>query len=108
MLLGAESLRDLVDFALLVSLPGIVALSWVAGRLLGVRRSWTTTLASGLIGWVTGVGLSLAIANEQVTPSAGFTRNVWLFSGTFTMSATVWIELLARPGALARAQRGLT
>ena len=108
MILAAQSLRDLIDFAVLLSLPGVLVLAWVVGRLLGVRRSWTTTLLSGLIGWVGGVALSLAIASQRTDMSEGFTRNVWLFSTLGVMSASVWIELLAKPGTLARAQTGLT
>jgi ubiquinone biosynthesis protein len=83
-------------------------LAWLVGRLLGVRRSWTTTLLSGVIGWVGGVALSLAVASQRKDMSEGFTRNVWLFSTLGVMSASVWIELLAKPGTLARAQTGLT
>jgi ubiquinone biosynthesis protein len=108
MIVAAESLRDLVDFALFASLPGILVLSWVTGRLLGVRRSLGTTVLSGLLGWAGGVALALAIADQRATPAKGFTRNVWLFSALGVMSASVWIELLARPGALARAQSGFT
>ncbi|HEV8206055.1 MAG TPA: AarF/UbiB family protein [Acidimicrobiia bacterium] len=108
MILAAESLRDLIDLAVLLSLPGVLVLAWLVGRLLGVRRSWTTTLLSGLIGWVGGVALSLAIASQRKDMSEGFTRNVWLFSTLGVMSASVWIELLAKPGTLARAQTGLT
>jgi ubiquinone biosynthesis protein len=107
-ILAAESLRDLIDFAVLLSLPGVLVLAWLVGRLLGVRRSWTTTVLSGLIGWVGGVALSLAIASQRKDMSEGFTRNVWLFSTLGVMSASVWIELLAKPGTLARAQTGLT
>ena len=39
MILAAESLRDLIDFAVLLSLPGVLVLAWLVGRLLGVRRS---------------------------------------------------------------------
>jgi ubiquinone biosynthesis protein len=67
-----------------------------------------SNLASGLVGWLTGVGLATLIAQGQPNPGAGFMRNVWVFSTVFTMSATVWTELLARPGTLARAQSGLT
>ncbi|HEV3134958.1 MAG TPA: AarF/UbiB family protein [Acidimicrobiia bacterium] len=108
MILAAEQLRDLIDFAVLLSLPGVLVLAWLVGRLLGVRRSWTTTLLSGLIGWVGGVALSLAIASQRKDMSEGFTRNVWLFSTLGVMSASVWIELLAKPGTLTRAQSGLT
>jgi ubiquinone biosynthesis protein len=108
MILAAEQLRDLIDLAVLLSLPGVLVLAWLVGRLLGVRRSWTTTLLSGVIGWVGGVALSLAIASQRKDMSEGFTRNVWLFSTLGVMSASVWIELLAKPGTLARAQTGLT
>jgi hypothetical protein len=43
------------------------------------------------------------IARGQANPAAGFTRNIWVFSAVFTMSAIAWGELLARPGAPARA-----
>src|SRR5512132_1325780 len=108
MILAAEDLGDLIDLAVLLSLPGVLVLAWLVGRLLGVRRSWTTTLLSGVIGWVGGVALSLAIASQRKEPDTGFTRNVWLFSTLGVMSASVWIELLAKPGTLARAQHGLT
>jgi len=108
MIFAAEQLRDLIDLAVLLSLPGVLVLAWLVGRLLGVRRSWTTTLLSGVIGWVGGVALSLAIASQRKDMSEGFTRNVWLFSTLGVMSASVWIELLAKPGTLARAQTGLT
>ena len=65
-------------------------------------------MLSGVIGWAGGVALSLAIASQRKDMSEGFTRNVWLFSTLGVMSASVWIELLAKPGTLARAQTGLT
>ncbi len=108
MILAAEDLGDLIDLAVLLSLPGVLVLAWLVGRLLGVRRSWTATLLSGVLGWVGGVALSLAIASQRNEPDTGFTRNVWLFSTLGVMSASVWIELLAKPGTLARAQTGLT
>jgi ubiquinone biosynthesis protein len=108
MILGAEDLGDLINFTILLSLPGVLVLAWLVGRLLGVRRSWTTTLLSGVLGWIGGVALSLAIASQREPVSQGFTRNVWLFSTLGVMSASVWIELLAKPGTLARAQTGLT
>ena len=108
MIFAAEDLGDLLDLAVLLSLPGVLVLAWLVGRLLGVRRSWTTTLLSGVIGWAGGVALSLAIASQRNDPDTGFTRNVWLFSTLGVMSASAWIELLAKPGTLARAQTGLT
>ncbi|HKP99680.1 MAG TPA: hypothetical protein VJ735_05060, partial [Actinomycetes bacterium] len=91
---------------LVLSLPVILAIAWLAGRLLGVSRSWAATLVAGAAGWLAALALSLAIA-EGDTGAPGFTRNLWVFAAVFTMSASVWTELLAKPGALARAQRGL-
>jgi len=101
-------MADLLEPGLLVSLPGIVVVAVVAARLLGARRSLVSNVVSGVVGWLTGVGLSSLIAQGGPNPDAGFMRNVWVFSTVFTMSATVWAELLARPGTLARAQSGLT
>jgi ubiquinone biosynthesis protein len=97
---------DLLGWRVFSSLPVILAIAWIAGRLLGVRRSVGVTLFSGFAGWFAGAGLAVVIARNQ-GQSGGFTRDLWLFSIVFTMSATVWIELLAKPGALARAQTGL-
>jgi hypothetical protein len=102
MMLGAEDLGDLINLSVFLALPGVLVIAWLVGRLLGVRRSWTTTVLSGVLGWVAGVALSLAIASQREPVSQGFTRNVWLFSTLGVMSASVWIELLAR------AQTGLT
>ena len=59
-----------------------------------------------MAGWLAALALSLAIASGD-TGAPGFTRNLCVFAVVFTMSASVWVELLARPGALARARRGL-
>jgi ubiquinone biosynthesis protein len=95
-------------WVLALSFPGTLVVAWLAGRMLGVRRSMSLTLLSGTIGWVAGVALSLSIADQKADPSSGFIRNVVLFSAFGAMSTSVWIEFLARPGALARAQSGLS
>ncbi len=108
MLAVADSLGDLVGWGFFTSLVGVLAAAWLSARLLGVRRSAGATFLSGVLGWAGGVGLSLVIANSQTNRSAGFTRNVWVFSIVFTMSSAVWMELLAKPGTMARAQSGLS
>ncbi len=106
MLLAAQDLGDLVlGWELFTALPVMLLVAVIAGRLLGVRRSLGAALASGVIGWIAGAALSLVIARSE--GGAGFTRNLWLFSTFFAMSSSVWIELLAKPGALARARTGL-
>lgn len=104
--LAQTSVGDLLTgWRLVTSLPAIVLVAFAAGRLLGVKRPWTTTALLGVAGWVAGAALSVAIGRHE--NGAGFTRNLWLFSTFFAMSGTVWLELLAKPGALARAQSGL-
>jgi ubiquinone biosynthesis protein len=102
---------DLGGNAVLVialALPATLVVAWIAGRVLGVRRSMSLTFASGVLGWIAGCTLSLLIAAEKADPWSGFTRNVFLFSSFGALAVSVWIEFLARPGALARAQTGLT
>ncbi len=91
---------------LLVSVPAIVLVAWVAGRLLGVRRSWTMSLLAGLTGWLAGVAFSLILASNDIQ-APGFTGHVWLFSVIFTMCALAAFEMLAKPGSFARVQAGL-
>ena len=99
-------MQDLLGWNLIVSLPAILLVAWLAGRLLGVSRGWAATVVAGLVGWLAALALSLAIA-EGDPRAPGFGRNLWVFAIVFTMSAAVWIELLAKPGALARAQTSL-
>lgn len=77
------------------------------GRVLGVRRSFAATVASGTAGWIVGVVVSLWVAADAHPASDGFARNLFLFSLLGTMAAAVWLEFLARPGIVMRAQTGL-
>jgi ubiquinone biosynthesis protein len=77
------------------------------GRVLGVRRSLAATVLSGLGGWLLGVTIALWIASDTSPASEEFARNLFLFSLFGAMAAGVWIEFLARPGIMARAQTGL-
>lgn len=79
----------------------------LVGRVLGVRRSSSASVLSGSFGFVAGVSIALLIANERDRASDGFARNLFLFALFGTMAAAVWIEFLARPGMMARAQTGL-
>ncbi len=90
---------------LVTSVLGVIVVAFVAGRLLGTKRSATSTLLSALIGWTAGAILAVVLARNHEKGDAGFTRNLWLFSTFFAMSASVWMEMLAKPGAFARAQR---
>jgi ubiquinone biosynthesis protein len=106
--LAAASLGGVAILVVALALPGTLLTAWVGGRLLGVRRSFSLTVASGFFGWLVGIGISLAIAGQRSNPNTGFIRNVLLFSAFGSLVASVWIEFLARPGAMARAQTGLS
>jgi ubiquinone biosynthesis protein len=62
---------------------------------------------SGTAGWVVGVVVSLWIASNAHPASDGFARNLFLFALLGAMAAGVWLEFLARPGIMVRAQSGL-
>lgn len=94
--------------AVALAFPFSLLAAWVAGRMLGVRRSFALTTLSGLIGWFAGCALALLVASEKAAPQSDFIRNVAILSAFGAMSVSVWIEFLARPGSLARAQTGLT
>ena len=51
--------------------------------------------------------VALWIAADAHPASDGFGRNLFLFSLLGAMAAAVWLEFLARPGVLVRAQTGL-
>src|SRR5262245_4119426 len=105
MLAVAPALGDLLTGPRLVlSLVGIMLVAVAASRLLGARRSPVAILISGFVGWLAGAALAVSLARSHEHGDAGFTRNLWLFAAFFTMSATVWIEMLAKPGSLARTQ----
>jgi ubiquinone biosynthesis protein len=97
----------LTGWRLVASIAGVLLLAAAASRLLGTRRSLGAIALSGIGGWVAGAALALLLARNHEHGDSGFLRNLLVFSAFFTMSATVWIEMLARPGALARAQQRL-
>jgi hypothetical protein len=77
----------------------------LAHRLLGVSRSLPGTVLAGVAGRLAALALSLAIASGDT--GAPGSRNLWVFAAVFTLPASGLVELLAKPGALARAQPGL-
>jgi ubiquinone biosynthesis protein len=95
---GTTSVNLAAPSTILASLPSILALAWLAGRLLGVRRrSWLSVLVCGFTGWLAGGTLALVMAHSKtLTPAAA--RSAVIFTIVFTMAATACWELLARPG----------
>ncbi len=92
---------------ILVLVPGLLLVTFVATRLLGVRRSWLATGTSVLIGIGLGGGIALAVVGGDVDAD-GFVRSTLALSFICTMLAAVGADLLARPGTLAKgAKAGL-
>ncbi len=92
----SETLRILLF--VLLSLPLIVLVAFIASRMLGVRRSWVAIVVSGVIGWTVGFAVSLGIAGEL--EDAHLLRNTLVLSFVFTMATAVALDLLAKPGTL--------
>ncbi len=95
-------LQAVLTFVL--TLPAIAVIALVASRLLGVRRSWVAVLVSGTIGYLIGHGVALAAAEGDAT-APGYVRNALVVALLATMTVAVAIDLMARPGTLARGDR---
>ena len=74
----------------------------VALRLLGIRRGWITALVSGVIGWGLGALVALSIADWD-WGADGVILHTFAIAIPATMATAVTMDLLARPGSLARA-----
>jgi ubiquinone biosynthesis protein len=106
----AESVFDRLGGDLWLLLPAFafaILAGIFVGRVLGVRRSLTASVLSGIFGFAVGVAISLLIASERHNSTEGFARNLFLFCLFGAMAGAVWIEFLSRPGMMARAQTGL-
>ncbi len=83
-----------------LSFPLIAVVALLASRMLGVRRSWVKIVVSTAIGWTAGFLVSLGISGGLHEPR--LLRNTLVLAFVFTMAAEVGLDLLARPGSLAR------
>jgi ubiquinone biosynthesis protein len=106
---GASVFEELGDqlWLLIPALVFALLAGAFIGRVLGVRRSLAATMLSGFAGWLLGVTVALWIASGSNPATDEFARNLFLFSLFGAMAAGVWIEFLARPGIMVRAQTGL-
>ncbi len=92
-MLAAGETEIFTPLTIVLSLPSMLVIAWVAARLLGVRhRSWFSALLAGSIGWVlTGVW-AIAVTDGHVeTLNTGV---VTTFMVLMTMLVTVAIDLL--------------
>jgi ubiquinone biosynthesis protein len=84
-----------------LEIPAAIATTLVALRLLGVRRSWLATTMAGVVGWVAGNLLVLHLAGWNLD-EFGLSPATVTFSAIFTIVAALGLDLMARPGTLAR------
>jgi hypothetical protein len=99
----ATSIPAVVAWIVLGS-PAAFAITVVAGRLLGARRSWFALSLAGLIGWTGGVvaaGLITGWGWDQLE----MILLALLFGTLFTMITALGIDLLAPMGSLAIAEQ---
>jgi ubiquinone biosynthesis protein len=80
----------------LANLAVVVVISWFAGRLLGLRRTWQATLATGLIGAIAGSGLAFLLNGRDGDVLTSVSEQL-IFSVVFTMVAQVALEFFERP-----------
>ncbi len=73
-------------------------------RLLGGRRGWVTALLAGAVGWTVAALLALGV-NDWDWGADGLILQMTGIGVTATMAAAVAIDLLSRPGSLARGDR---
>lgn len=82
--------------AALATLGIVVIVSWFAGRLLGVRRTWQATVVTGVIGAIAGASLAYLLNGGE----ADALTSVWeqlLFGIVFMMLAQIGLEVYQRP-----------
>lgn len=92
---------------LLESLIPVIALAWVAGRLLGVRQSLPKALLAGFLGWSAGNGvIAIEIAYGSAGPAGLTGPGTFVVALVLTMALFVLFELIGRPGSLGRVQAG--
>ena len=89
---------------LAVQIPVAVVATLLALRLLGVRRSWVAVALAGALGWITADALQVAL-HDGDWGAAGVSVHTVALAVLFTMLTALALDLVARPGSLARGQR---
>ncbi|HWC10612.1 MAG TPA: AarF/UbiB family protein [Acidimicrobiales bacterium] len=96
---------SLTEVALRVATAGAIAVVTTAlsMRLLGARRGWPTSLFAGFLGWGVAGVLALALAGWD-WGADGLVLQTLAIGVPATMAVAVSLDLLARPGTLARGE----
>lgn len=93
---------------ILLSIALIVALGWLAGRLLGIAQSWLRGLIASTLGVGAATILALTVAPQNPLPYPIFFLLVILLPALLiSMGISALLELVARPGPLVRVESQL-
>lgn len=94
-----STLGELV--VLVLTLPAMLGVAWIASRLTAVRRSWVRVVVSGAVGWAVGAAAVVSLASGDLD-RPGTARNTIVFAVIATMFVGVLWDMLAKPGSLSR------
>ena len=81
---------------LIIGLPLMLVVSWLAGRLLGSRRGIVQTLFAGVIGFSIAVLTVLQVSQYNLDDN-GLVRDVFVLGLIMTMLTNVTMDLLTKP-----------
>ena len=87
---------------LLFALPVLAAAAFLAIRLLGVRRSWISSVIAAVVGLTLGILLAVWLADDL--GAARVSLSTVPFAILFTMLTALTLDFMARPGTLARGE----
>jgi ubiquinone biosynthesis protein len=85
---------------ILLGVPAMVAVTLVAGRLLGARRGWVALTISGVIGW-TGAVLCAGELTDWEWATLDMVLVALALGTVFTMAVALLLDLIAPVGSLA-------
>jgi ubiquinone biosynthesis protein len=85
---------DVAD--LLLSLPIIALLSWLASRLIALRQSWLATVTIGIVGWLLGASLAVQLTSDGDGTLTRLAAQLF-FAIVFMVAVHGAVELVRRP-----------
>jgi ubiquinone biosynthesis protein len=89
---------------ILLLLPVVVVVSWLAGRLLGIRRTVLMMLGTGVAGWLLGALLTLQLVGSRPGTLTGVATQLF-FGVVFTIGVQFAVDVLRRPDFHSRPAR---
>jgi ubiquinone biosynthesis protein len=103
--IGPLAVTSAFEVVLRIAITALIAVvtTGLSLRLLGIRRGWPSALLAGLVGWGTGLLLALGL-NGWDWSTDDLVVTALAIGVPMTMATAVMLDLLARPGSLARGE----